>query len=70
MFLILTKCPIILTKDKDFVKSLKYQRLNRREGEVILLPEDVILIIAKQDEDIAMSYNHPMFIEEGKPEIL
>ena len=62
--LILIHHPTILTQDEDWLKSISKREI-KEEGEILLLPEDAIIVVHKEDQDTIRKYNNPLFIIEN-----
>lgn len=57
--IILTHAPIIITQDKNW----SFERL-AKEGDIILLPDDAILVVDKEDREVIRFYNQPILIKK------
>lgn len=46
---VLTKFPVILTKDKQFLEQLKHPA---KEGSIFILPDDAVLVLPKVEDPV------------------
>ena len=64
--IILTHAPVILTNDDSFISSLPRDHKMYRDGDIIRLPEDAILVAHEEDKEAIKFYNSPMILESKK----